>query len=42
MCSDCHRMAKHISLKYGCEIYLSHPKCFHHFKDGHCSCGDYW
>ena len=42
MCRNCHLTAKYISLKFGCEIYLSDSKCFHHFKNGHCSCGDYW
>ncbi|GMI82555.1 hypothetical protein like AT1G19720 [Hibiscus trionum] len=42
MCRSCHLTAKHVSLKFGCEIYLSDTKCFHHFKNGHCSCGDYW
>ncbi|XVF63779.1 hypothetical protein PTKIN_Ptkin09bG0114800 [Pterospermum kingtungense] len=42
MCRNCHLTAKYISLKFGCEIYLSDSKCFHHFKKGHCSCGDYW
>lgn len=42
MCRDCHDTAKYLSLAYGCEIYLSDPKCLHHFKGGHCSCRDYW
>ncbi|KAL4278946.1 hypothetical protein GQ457_03G038500 [Hibiscus cannabinus] len=42
MCRNCHLTAKHVSLKFGCEIYLSDTNCFHHFKNGHCSCGDYW
>ncbi|XP_030511579.2 pentatricopeptide repeat-containing protein At1g19720 [Rhodamnia argentea] len=42
MCADCHRTAKYVTLSYGCEIYLSDSKCLHHFKDGVCSCGDYW
>ncbi|TKY56479.1 Pentatricopeptide repeat-containing protein [Spatholobus suberectus] len=42
MCRDCHDTAKYISLAHGCEIYLSDSKCLHHFKDGHCSCRDYW
>ncbi|KAF5740803.1 pentatricopeptide repeat-containing protein [Tripterygium wilfordii] len=42
MCGDCHRMAKYVSMKYGCEIYLSDSTCLHHFKNGHCSCRDYW
>jgi len=42
VCKDCHDTAKYISLAYGCEIYLSDSNCLHHFKDGHCSCRDYW
>ncbi|KAH7567213.1 hypothetical protein ACOSQ2_011301 [Xanthoceras sorbifolium] len=42
MCADCHETAKYVSKTYGREIYLSDSKCLHHFKDGHCSCGDYW
>lgn len=42
MCGDCHRTAKYISMTYGCEIYLNDSKCLHHFKNGHCSCKDYW
>ncbi|XVE94637.1 hypothetical protein REPUB_Repub02eG0026100 [Reevesia pubescens] len=42
MCRNCHLTAKYISLKFGCEIFLSDTKCFHHFKNGHCSCRDYW
>ncbi|KAK7300936.1 hypothetical protein RJT34_11789 [Clitoria ternatea] len=42
MCRDCHDTAKYISLAYGCEIYLNDSNCLHHFKGGHCSCGDYW
>jgi pentatricopeptide repeat protein len=42
MCDDCHRTAKYISMTYGCEIYLNDSKCLHYFKNGHCSCKDYW
>ncbi|KAK2660604.1 hypothetical protein Ddye_007137 [Dipteronia dyeriana] len=42
MCADCHETAKYVSMTYGREIYLSDSKCLHHFKNGHCSCGDYW
>lgn len=42
MCKSCHETAKSITNTYGCEIYLSDSKCLHHFKDGHCSCNDYW
>ncbi|XP_009603001.1 pentatricopeptide repeat-containing protein At1g19720 [Nicotiana tomentosiformis] len=42
MCEDCHRTAKFISQKYEREIYIHDSKCLHHFKDGYCSCGNYW
>lgn len=42
MCRNCHETAKYISKAYGCEIYLSDSKCLHHFKNGQCSCKDYW
>ena len=41
MCEECHYTAKYIS-SYGCEILLHDSKCLHHFKNGRCSCGDYW
>ncbi|CAN1793831.1 Pentatricopeptide repeat-containing protein At4g01030, mitochondrial [Linum perenne] len=41
-CSDCHSVAKLISLAKGCEIILRDGVRFHHFKDGKCSCNDYW
>ncbi|XP_075496062.1 pentatricopeptide repeat-containing protein At1g19720 [Primulina tabacum] len=42
MCEQCHGFAKSVSETHGCEIYLRDPKCLHHFKNGVCSCGDYW
>ncbi|KAJ8540959.1 hypothetical protein K7X08_001775 [Anisodus acutangulus] len=42
MCEDCHRTAKLVSQKYEREIYIHDSKCLHHFKDGYCSCGNYW
>lgn len=42
MCTDCHFTAKVISKAYGCDVYVSDSSCLHHFRDGHCSCGDYW
>ncbi|MCE2056261.1 hypothetical protein HAX54_044360 [Datura stramonium] len=42
MCEDCHRTAKLVSQKYEREIYIHDSKCLHHFKDGCCSCGNYW
>uniref|UniRef100_A0ACD5WL63 Uncharacterized protein n=1 Tax=Avena sativa TaxID=4498 RepID=A0ACD5WL63_AVESA len=42
MCKDCHNAAKLISKVSGREILVRDKKRFHHFKDGICSCGDYW
>ncbi|KNA14012.1 hypothetical protein SOVF_111330 [Spinacia oleracea] len=42
VCHNCHEMAKVISRLEAREIILKDPNCFHHFKDGHCSCGDLW
>ncbi|KAF7824788.1 pentatricopeptide repeat-containing protein [Senna tora] len=42
VCGDCHRATKYISLVTGREIIVRDMRRFHHFKDGMCSCGDYW
>ncbi|CAK8540288.1 unnamed protein product [Lathyrus sativus] len=42
MCSDCHTYAKYISMIYEREITVRDRHRFHHFKDGTCSCKDYW
>ncbi|KAK7307103.1 hypothetical protein VNO77_39868 [Canavalia gladiata] len=42
VCGDCHNAAKFISLIFGRQIILRDVQRFHHFKDGKCSCGDYW
>eukprot|EP01018_Ginkgo_biloba_P009349 Gb_05354 [translate_table: standard] len=42
VCSDCHNAAKFISNIVSREIVLRDANCFHHFKDGLCSCRDYW
>ncbi|PKI56925.1 hypothetical protein CRG98_022660 [Punica granatum] len=42
MCSDCHTYTKYITVIYGREITVRDRNRFHHFKDGTCSCGDYW
>ncbi|CAJ2647970.1 pentatricopeptide repeat-containing protein At2g02980, chloroplastic [Trifolium pratense] len=42
VCGDCHNAAKFISLVFGRQIILRDVQRFHHFKDGKCSCGDYW
>ncbi|XP_059624113.1 pentatricopeptide repeat-containing protein At5g65570 [Cornus florida] len=42
VCGDCHNWIKFISKAVGREIIARDAKRFHHFKDGLCSCGDYW
>lgn len=42
MCSDCHTYTKFISMVYDREITVRDRHGFHHFKDGTCSCKDYW
>ncbi|XP_061988541.1 pentatricopeptide repeat-containing protein At1g18485 [Rosa rugosa] len=42
ICIDCHNAAKLISKAVETEIIVRDNKRFHHFKDGLCSCGDYW
>ncbi|KAI3938650.1 hypothetical protein MKW92_023307 [Papaver armeniacum] len=42
VCVDCHTATKFISEIVGREIVMRDVSRFHHFKDGKCSCGDYW
>ncbi|OVA07981.1 Pentatricopeptide repeat [Macleaya cordata] len=42
VCSDCHHVTKLISRIYNREIVVRDRTRFHHFKDGKCSCNDYW
>ncbi|KAK1321329.1 Pentatricopeptide repeat-containing protein [Acorus calamus] len=42
VCDDCHDATKFISLVTQREIIVRDMQWFHHFKDGRCSCGDYW
>ncbi|KAG5586559.1 hypothetical protein H5410_046993 [Solanum commersonii] len=42
VCGDCHEVTKFISVTVKREIIVRDVKRFHHFKDGTCSCGDYW
>jgi pentatricopeptide repeat protein len=42
VCTDCHTAIKFISKIVGREIIVRDNSRFHHFKDGKCSCGDYW
>ncbi|KAG0469876.1 hypothetical protein HPP92_016576 [Vanilla planifolia] len=42
ICLDCHLATKFISIVYEREIIVRDRIRFHHFKNGFCSCGDYW
>ncbi|KAG6595447.1 Pentatricopeptide repeat-containing protein, mitochondrial, partial [Cucurbita argyrosperma subsp. sororia] len=42
VCGDCHTAIKLIAKVTGREIILRDANRFHHFKDGSCSCRDYW
>ncbi|XP_050364196.1 pentatricopeptide repeat-containing protein At4g33990 [Argentina anserina] len=42
VCGDCHNVTKLLSVITEREIIVRDSKRFHHFKDGTCSCGDYW
>ncbi|KAF6173334.1 hypothetical protein GIB67_027029 [Kingdonia uniflora] len=42
VCNDCHVATKYISRIVQREIIVRDVKRFHHFRDGSCSCGDYW
>ncbi|VVB09289.1 unnamed protein product [Arabis nemorensis] len=41
-CRDCHAAIKLISKIVKREITIRDSRRFHHFRDGICSCGDYW
>lgn len=42
VCGDCHIATKFISKIVMREIIMRDAYRFHHFKDGLCSCGEYW
>ncbi|KAL7185926.1 hypothetical protein ACSBR2_027809 [Camellia fascicularis] len=42
VCNDCHSVTKLLSKIYDREIIVRDNSRFHHFKDGLCSCMDYW
>lgn len=42
VCNDCHSAIKFISKLVGREIIVRDATRFHHFKNGMCSCQDYW
>lgn len=42
VCEDCHTFIKLVSKVYEREIVVRDRTRFHHYKDGVCSCKDYW
>ncbi|KAF9607739.1 hypothetical protein IFM89_000086 [Coptis chinensis] len=42
VCGDCHLFIKLVSKIVNREIIVRDPSRFHQFKDGVCSCNDYW
>ncbi|MQL82378.1 hypothetical protein Taro_014860, partial [Colocasia esculenta] len=42
VCSDCHHVTKLVSKVYSREIVVRDRTRFHRFRDGSCSCKDYW
>lgn len=42
VCTDCHAATKLLSKIYKREIVVRDRSRFHHFKDGSCSCMDFW
>ncbi|KAG6537001.1 pentatricopeptide repeat-containing protein At5g66520-like [Zingiber officinale] len=42
ICEDCHSFTKISSKTYECEIVVRDRNRFHHFRDGVCSCMDFW
>ncbi|KAG8647016.1 pentatricopeptide repeat-containing protein At2g33760-like [Manihot esculenta] len=42
VCGDCHTFSKLVSAITQREIIVRDANRFHHFKEGACSCGDYW
>nr|AYM00689.1 pentatricopeptide repeat protein [Salvia miltiorrhiza] len=42
VCEDCHSVFKLVSKIYDRDIVLRDRYRFHHFKEGSCSCNDYW
>lgn len=42
VCKDCHEVSKLVSKFFGREIIVRDRSRFHHFKEGVCSCNDYW
>lgn len=42
MCNDCHSAMKFLSMIYGRAIIIRDSNRYHHFRNGTCSCMDFW
>ncbi|CAF1986248.1 BnaC07g16710D [Brassica napus] len=42
VCKDCHKVMKLVSKIYKRDIVMRDRTRFHRFRDGKCTCGDYW
>ncbi|XP_051141979.1 pentatricopeptide repeat-containing protein At3g63370, chloroplastic isoform X2 [Andrographis paniculata] len=42
VCGDCHAFTKLFSKVFDREVIVRDANRFHHFRDGVCSCGDFW
>ncbi|ONK69333.1 uncharacterized protein A4U43_C05F21750 [Asparagus officinalis] len=42
VCGDCHEFTKFVSKFFEREIIVRDANRFHHFRDGCCSCGNFW
>lgn len=42
ICVDCHNFAKILSAVYNRVVIIRDRHRSHHFREGHCSCNDYW
>ncbi|KAL7211115.1 hypothetical protein ACSBR2_014071 [Camellia fascicularis] len=42
ICGDCHVFAKLVAKMEHQNIVIRDPIRYHHFRNGICSCGDYW
>ncbi|CAI0431520.1 unnamed protein product [Linum tenue] len=41
-CVDCHEFAKALSWVYNRVVVIRDRNRFHHFREGRCSCDDFW
>ncbi|KAK6128246.1 hypothetical protein DH2020_038019 [Rehmannia glutinosa] len=42
ICVDCHNFCKILSAVYNRKLVIRDRNRFHHFREGRCSCNDYW